>query len=189
MTSLDEHRVCVCVCVQESRILTPILFSLLLLIVFFVWVNVMVAIISEVYDQECDRSMKISWDTDFQSMAPNVMQPENDMDAMQLHVPAQTHPGQAKSGMVALTPEKCAPRVSFLRYPQCLYCLFWIGQIQQRWSMQLQKLDHWCARRSQSLRGAWHPLHETGGTAALCCTRALQQSPVEGHCAGARALE
>ena len=37
---------------QENRLLTPILFFLLLMVVFYIWVNVMVAIISDVYQQE-----------------------------------------------------------------------------------------------------------------------------------------
>jgi Polycystin cation channel len=94
--------------VQENRILTPILFSLLLLIVFFVWVNVMVAIISEVYAQEVDRSLNIIFDEDFRAMLPDVLQPGNDMEAMQPHAPRQTHPFQAEPAEVALTADRCA---------------------------------------------------------------------------------
>ena len=105
---------------QENRIITPILFSLLLLIVFFVWVNVMVAIISEVYAQECDRSLKISWDTDFPAMQPNVLQPGNDVDAMVPHRPLRSHPEQVTPPAVALTPDKCAPAGAMYMRVRCL---------------------------------------------------------------------
>lgn len=98
---------------QENRILTPIVFTLLLLIVFFVWVNVIVAIISEVYAQECDRSLFVEWDADFPCMALDAPQPENDLDAMVPHQPVHTVAGQPTPGIVALTPTKCAA------HPRC----------------------------------------------------------------------
>lgn len=94
---------------QENRVLTPFLFTLLLLIVFFVWVNVMVAIISEVYQQECDDALNISWDEDFPSMSPSVPQPQNDLDAMRLHYPVQSLSNEASPQPVALEPERCPP--------------------------------------------------------------------------------
>ena len=93
---------------QENRILTPILFTLLLLIVFFVWVNVIVAIISEVYTQEVERSLFVEWDPDFASMALDAPQPENDVAAMVPHQPVHTVAGQAAPAIVALTPFRCA---------------------------------------------------------------------------------
>lgn len=95
--------------VQENRILTPFLFTLLLLIVFFVWVNVMVAIISEVYQQECDDALNISWDEDFPRMSASVPQPQNDLDAMRLHYPVQSLSNEAAPQPVALEPERCPP--------------------------------------------------------------------------------
>ena len=89
--------------------MTPILFSLLLLIIFFIWVNVMVAIISEVYAHEVERSLNICWDEDFRGMLPHVLQPENDVDAMQKHLPLRTHAEQPPARAVALTPDRCAP--------------------------------------------------------------------------------
>ena len=93
---------------QENKILTPILFSLLLLIVFFIWVNVMVAIISEVYANEMDRSLIIAWDEDFRTMHPDVLQPDNDTEAMYKHRPRATHLQQPPPDPVALTPSRCA---------------------------------------------------------------------------------
>jgi hypothetical protein len=93
---------------QENRILTPVLFSLLLLIVFFVWVNVMVAIISEVYQQECDATLVVNFDEDFESMLPHVPHPANDMDAMRPHLPVQCADDEDMPEPVALTPERCA---------------------------------------------------------------------------------
>ena len=94
--------------VQENRILTPFLFSLLLLIVFFIWVNVMVAIISEVYQQECDNALTVSWDEDFESMSPDVPQPQNDLAAMRLHYPVVSTDREKPPEPVALTPDRCA---------------------------------------------------------------------------------
>jgi hypothetical protein len=93
---------------QEHRILTPILFSLLLLIVFFVWVNVIIAIISEVYDKECERSMTIFWDKYFPSMQRDVLQPENDAEAMKLHKPVHTIAIGPTPDSVQLTPDRFA---------------------------------------------------------------------------------
>lgn len=94
---------------QENRILTPFLFTLLLLIVFFIWVNVMVAIISEVYQQECDQSLNVAWDEDFTSMQPGAPQPQNDLEAMRLHYPVQSLENEASPQPVALTPDRCPP--------------------------------------------------------------------------------
>jgi hypothetical protein len=88
-------------------VLTPFLFSLLLLIVFFIWVNVMVAIISEVYQQECDRSLNIQWDEDFDGMQPGVPQPQNDLQAMYPHHPVQSVENEPPPPPVALTPDRC----------------------------------------------------------------------------------
>ena len=94
---------------QENRIATPILFSLLLLIVFFIWVNVMVAIISDVYSQEVDRSLSIAFDPEFPCLRPDTLQPENDVGAMQPHMPVQTHENvdMAAAEPVALMPDRC----------------------------------------------------------------------------------
>ena len=79
-------------------------------VIFFIWVNVMVAIISEVYAHEVERSLHICWDDDFHGMLPTIAQPENDMMAMQPHKPLQTHdcPELPAPPAVALTPDKCA---------------------------------------------------------------------------------
>ena len=105
---------------QENRVITPILFSLLLLIVFFVWVNVMVAIISEVYANECERSLNIAFDADFRTMAPDVLQPGNDLDAMVPHAPARSHPDQPQPHAVALTPDRRAARSARASQMACL---------------------------------------------------------------------
>lgn len=93
--------------VQENRILTPFLFSLLLLIVFFVWVNVMVAIISEVYQQECDNALRVEWDEDFEAMSADIPQPQNDLAAMRLHYPVVSTDREKPPEPVALTPDRC----------------------------------------------------------------------------------
>lgn len=98
---------------QENRILTPFLFTLLLLIVFFIWVNVMVAIISEVYQQECDNALKVSWDEDFPSMSPGVPQPQNDLDAMRMHYPVQSLENEGPPKPVSLTPDRCGVACMF----------------------------------------------------------------------------
>jgi hypothetical protein len=94
--------------VQENRLLTPLLFSLLLLIVFFIWVNVMVAIISEVYQQECDAVLNMQIDDDFGSMEPEIEQPQNDLKAMRYHTPVLADPSMHHPKMLRLTPDKCA---------------------------------------------------------------------------------
>lgn len=98
---------------QENRLLTPFLFSLLLLIVFFIWVNVMVAIISEVYQQENDRSLNVvQVDDDFQSMEPDVDQPQNDLKGMRYHSPVLADENEGHPAMIRLTPDKCVASVS-----------------------------------------------------------------------------
>ena len=93
-------------CLQENRLLTPFLFSLLLLIVFFIWVNVMVAIISEVYQQENEKSLNIQIDDDFNSMEPDMEQPQNDLKAMRYHTPVLAHSNLGHPELIRLTPDR-----------------------------------------------------------------------------------
>ena len=101
---------------------------------FFIWVNVMVAIISEVYQQECDKSLNVTWDEDFPSMRPGAPQPQNDLDAMRLHYPVQSLENEATPQPVALTPDRCAR-------PRRLSCYTW----------STHENHAWCRMRSSGL--------------------------------------
>lgn len=92
---------------QENRLLSPILFFLLLLVVFYIWVNVMVAIISEVYQQEYKAYGCIELDEDYDSMLPDVPQPQNDDEAMHLHFPVHASEHSVQDKPIALTPDRC----------------------------------------------------------------------------------
>lgn len=113
---------------QENRILTPILFSLLLIIVFFIWVNVMVAIISEVYQKESSGNGELARDDLFDSMTAAIRQPNNDVAALVPHQPVRPAAGGPLPPVVALCPSQYAPaarqsrRHCFLR-KSASYCM------------------------------------------------------------------
>lgn len=93
---------------QENRLLTPILFFLLLMVVFYIWVNVMVAIISDVYQQEYKAYGSIEVDEDFDSMLPDIPEPQNDQEAMHRHYPVHASDEYVPVDPIALTPDRCA---------------------------------------------------------------------------------
>jgi hypothetical protein len=68
----------------------------------------MVAIISEVYQKEYDSNGRLLLDEDFDTMTPDIRQPENDLAAMVPHVPLRPAPGEPLPEPVVLSPDRCA---------------------------------------------------------------------------------
>jgi hypothetical protein len=88
-------------------LLTPILFFLLLMVVFYTWVNVMVAIISEVYQEENKAYGTLEVDEDYECMMPSIPHPQNDQQAMLPHYPVHSSENDDRVDPVALTPDRC----------------------------------------------------------------------------------
>ena len=90
----------------ESPIVTPILFIVLLIIVFFVWVNLVIAIISNIYELERALVDGFSWDDDYEKMTLDSQHPENDVSAMNEHL--VTIPGHVQN--------RFTPRIALVPY-------------------------------------------------------------------------
>ena len=67
----------------------------------------MVAIISEVYQQEYKAYGNIEVDEDFESMLPDIPQPQNDQAAMHSHCPIHAGEDDDHIDPIALTPDRC----------------------------------------------------------------------------------
>jgi hypothetical protein len=75
----------------------------------------MVAIISEVYQNESEGNGRLVRDEDFDSMTATIRQPENDLAGMVLHRPVRAALGEPLPREVALNPDQCALPPHLLR--------------------------------------------------------------------------